>query len=77
MKVNCEIVQDLLPLYEEGICSRSSMEAVEKHLAKCENCKSLKEGAERITEIKKLAELPENDIKAAGGFKRLRVLWSF
>lgn len=75
MKVNCEIIQDLLPLYEEGICSPSSTEAIEEHLAECESCKSLKEGAERIAGIEKIAELPEKDIKAARGFQRLRRKW--
>lgn len=75
MKVNCEIIQDLLPLYEEGLCSPSSKDAVERHLAECESCKLLKEGADRVTEIKTLADIPENDSKAAGGFKRIRRKW--
>lgn len=75
MKVNCEIIQDLLPLYEEGTCSPSSKEAVEKHLAECESCKLLKESTDRLTEIKISADLPETDIKAAGGFKRIRRKW--
>lgn len=75
MKVNCAIIQDLLPLYEEGICSPSSKEAVEKHLAECKSCKLLKESTERLTEIQISANLPENDMKAAGGFKRIRRKW--
>lgn len=75
MKVNCEIIQDLLPLYEEGICTPSSKAAVEKHLAECERCRKQKEGAELIAALDLPSDLCEKDIKAAGGFKRIRRKW--
>lgn len=34
----CNIVKDLLPLYIEELCSKDSMEYVEKHLENCEEC---------------------------------------
>ena len=36
---NCEIVQDLLPLYKDEVVSASSIEMIEEHLKTCENCK--------------------------------------
>ena len=33
-----EIVQDLLPLYHDGVCSPASRAAVEEHLKTCETC---------------------------------------
>ncbi len=39
MKKECEIVQDLLFSYYDGILSNSSKELVEEHLKTCENCK--------------------------------------
>ena len=39
--MNCEIVRDLLPLYEDGLCSEESRRAVEEHLATCEACRKL------------------------------------
>ena len=36
MNRDCEIVQDLLPLYVDGICSHSSAELVETHVRDCE-----------------------------------------
>ena len=39
MKLSCEIVQDLLPLYEDGVCSKDSRAAVEAHLKTCESCR--------------------------------------
>ena len=35
----CDIVRDLLPLYHDGVASRTSEEAVEEHLASCEDCR--------------------------------------
>lgn len=37
--MNCKIVQDLLPLYHDGVCSEESRGAVEEHLAGCEACR--------------------------------------
>lgn len=39
----CEIVQDLLPLYVDGACSESSAAMVKDHLANCPQCKDLYE----------------------------------
>ena len=41
--VDCEVVRDLLPLYLDGVCSRSSSMLVEEHLAACPACRSLRE----------------------------------
>lgn len=39
---NCEIIQDLLPLYQDNICSGSSRKIIEKHLSECQNCTALR-----------------------------------
>ena len=39
----CEIVQDLLPLYYDDVCTSSSKKYVQNHLEKCETCKKLYE----------------------------------
>lgn len=39
--MNCDIVRDLLPLYEDGLCSEESRKAVEEHLKSCETCRKL------------------------------------
>ena len=36
---DCNIVKDLLPLYIEELCSKDSMEFVEKHLEDCAECR--------------------------------------
>ena len=39
MKVPCEVVRDLLPLYHDQICSAESRRLTEEHLAHCEACR--------------------------------------
>jgi predicted anti-sigma-YlaC factor YlaD len=40
MKMSCEIIRDLLPLYLDGVCSNDSRTAVDEHLAICDNCEA-------------------------------------
>lgn len=40
MKISCEIIRDLLPLYHDGVCSEESKELVEEHVAYCEECRA-------------------------------------
>lgn len=39
MKVSCDVIKDLIPLYLEGMASEDSNELVEKHVEECEECK--------------------------------------
>lgn len=41
MKLPCELVQDLLPLYHDGVCSEVSKKNVEEHLGSCEKCRGM------------------------------------
>ena len=38
IELDCEIIQDLLPLYEENYCSEQSKILVEEHLKECKVC---------------------------------------
>ena len=42
-KVNCEVIEDLLPIYIENMASPSSRTLVEEHLVSCENCRKIKD----------------------------------
>ena len=42
MKKQCGIVQDLLPLYLDGVCGEESRNLVEEHLQACEGCRSIR-----------------------------------
>lgn len=41
IKYDCELIQDLLPLYQDGVCSQSSRKAVEEHIQSCSNCRGV------------------------------------
>lgn len=40
MKISCEIIRDLLPVYHDGVCSNESRQMIEEHLSECENCRA-------------------------------------
>ena len=39
MKLDCEVIRDLLPLYAEHIASPASTALVEEHLESCDACR--------------------------------------
>ncbi len=43
MKYDCNVVKDLLPLYQDNICSSTSKDIVEEHLRECADCKKVAE----------------------------------
>ncbi|WP_312433122.1 DUF3955 domain-containing protein [Lacrimispora sp.] len=40
MRITCEIIKDLLPLYHDNVCSKDSCKLVEEHLLTCEKCRN-------------------------------------
>ena len=47
MKVNCNIIRDLLPLYADDACSAESREMVDEHLQECADCTTVLERLKR------------------------------
>jgi len=41
--MKCEVINDMLPLYVDGVCSAETRKLVEEHVCNCEACKSLLE----------------------------------
>ena len=41
MKVTCKVIQDLLPLYHDSVCSPETAALVEEHLKDCEACQEV------------------------------------
>lgn len=39
MRITCEIIKDLLPLYHDNVCCEDSRKLVEEHLSTCSSCK--------------------------------------
>ena len=71
MKISCEIIKDLLPLYADNICSDESKAAIDEHIRTCNSCK---------TELQSMnISLPINDteqnLKEAEAVKNLSERW--
>lgn len=75
MKLPCHIVQDLLPLYEDDLCSQATREAIEEHLQECQSCGKQHAAVQELDEPEVVVE-PEQEKKAtAKSFKKIRTLW--
>ena len=40
MKTPCNVIRDLLPLYQDSVCSPESRQLVAEHLEECETCRA-------------------------------------
>lgn len=75
MKISCDIIRDLLPLYHDDVCSIDSCKLIEEHIDHCEECKAELEkynveikGVNNMIEAKPLKEISQkwkNDKKSA------------
>jgi len=70
MKTNCKIIEDLLPLYTDAVCSDESRKLVEEHLEECKACRA-KLTAQKA-EINVDKEKIEQNLKAKDPFKKIR-----
>ena len=59
--IKCEMMQDLLPLYCDKVCSAETRRAVEEHLASCPDCRSRLEQMEE--QSRPVALSPGEDVK--------------
>jgi predicted anti-sigma-YlaC factor YlaD len=71
MKISCEIIKDLLPLYLDGVCSNDSKAAIEEHLTGCDNCKSELQAMQTSIPIDSTAQ----NLKEAEAVKNLSKRW--
>ena len=72
MKLSCGIVMDLLPLYEEGICSEETRQAVEEHLKECHTCRSFLEDVHSFEKEKPVIEVDKKTVRC---FKKIKKYW--
>lgn len=71
MKISCEIIKDLLPLYHDGICSNDSKTMVEEHLAYCDSCKAELQAIDEELPIKNAKQ----NLNEAEAVKKLSRKW--
>lgn len=61
MRTSCKIIEDLLPMYHDGICSEDSAALVEEHLKECQNCNQILASLRGEIELEK--NTPADDLK--------------
>lgn len=69
MKLPCEMVRDLLPLYHDGVCSEVSAALVGEHLKDCEDCRRV------LKNIESEIEVPDMEKNAAKGLVSIKNEW--
>ena len=68
MKLSCDVIQDLLPLYHDGVCSEESKRIVEEHIETCANCKDVLHGLRE--------ETAPDAVEAAQPLVSIRMKWN-
>lgn len=63
MKITCDIIRDLIPLYTDGVLSRDSESLVREHLGQCSECMEYcrRMSADFVVEEKKKKALAEKE----------------
>ena len=76
MKLSCKVIEDLLPMYYDKVCSEESAVLVEKHLENCPHCSHI------LSELRTDVDIPAkepDDIKPLKriqkSYKKMRMYW--
>ncbi len=74
MKVTCKVIQDLLPLYVDGVCSPDTAALVEEHLKDCAPCQEAYHALKEAPDPSSAHDttLPKKETKIVEGFKQIR-----
>lgn len=66
MDVTCNVIEDLLPLYADGVCSRDTRTVIEHHVAVCGECR------EKLAAMTASLEKNEKKAKIENPFKKVK-----
>ena len=66
MKITCEVIKDILPLYTEEMVSRDTKALVEEHVADCAECGKLLAECKQQTSVPKEVKLESLNIVKKG-----------
>ena len=66
MKIDCRVIEDLLPLYHDGVCSEASRKLVEEHVSECFECRMLLKKMEEKVGVEHAAPDDAGALKAIG-----------
>lgn len=78
MKQSCDVIKDLLVLYEDDMCSEASKKVVEEHLKGCQECRTYYQKLQCTNEMIS-GEIKEEFVKEdkvmKQGFRKIRRRW--
>lgn len=76
MKLSCKVIEDMLPMYYDGVCSEESAALVEEHLQECPHCSRI------LSELRSDIVIPEKNVddmkplkKIQKSYKKKKTLW--
>lgn len=76
MRISCDVVQDLLPLYVDKACSEDSSKMVESHMTGCKTCKKTYDamtGEGKTEELMKSEGFQKQQVSSV---KKIKKKWS-
>ncbi len=76
MRLSCEVIQDLLPLYVDKACSKDSEGLVEEHMAECENCRQTYDAMRTEGKTEELVNSEEFRTRQTASVKKVKKKWS-
>ncbi len=76
MRLSCEVIQDLLPLYVDKACSGDSAGLVEEHMAECEACKQVYDDMKEEGKTEELVQSEEFKNRQNDSVKKVKKKWS-
>ena len=69
MNLPCKIVEDMLPIYYDGVCSDESAKLIEKHLENCPQCSRL------LSELRTEIEISEKSVDDLKPLEEIQKKW--
>ena len=73
MKISCDVIEDLLPLYVDDMVSEDSRQLVEEHLKECTTCQKMMEEMKKENSLGHGKEgLADAERKAIEPLKKIR-----
>ncbi len=72
MKYPCGLIQDLLPLYYDGVCSEESIAIIENHLSECAECKKHYTALGETDDIIITSQNPDLEMKKAASYQAVK-----
>lgn len=72
MKYPCSMIQDLLPLYHDGVCSEESRQIIEAHLEECSACKNSYLSLGESDALFPASSEKQSEMKKAASFRAIK-----